>query len=77
MPSESTGKKPNAKPKPNENQGEGNRKAAKDYNESQREFIKSGKVKDAANKAKQAVDGPKGDALKKAENKGKRPAAGR
>ena len=58
------------------NQGEGNREAAQDYNESQRDFIKSGKVQDAAEKAKKAVDGPDAAALKDAENKGKRPAAG-
>ncbi len=63
--------------KSNPNQGEGNREAAKDYNERQREFIKSGKVKDAAQKAKAAVDNDKNKDLKKAENKGKRPAGGR
>ena len=63
--------------KPNINQGEGNREAAKEYNERQKEFIKSGKVKEAAQKAKAAVNSDKNKDLKKAENKGKRPAGGR
>ena len=35
----------------NRNQGEGDRESAKRYNEDTKEFVKSGKVKDAARKA--------------------------
>jgi len=56
--------------KPNEVQGEGNYKAAKDYNEGERKFVKSGKVDAAARKAK-----PKSDAeveeMKRAEQVGR------
>jgi hypothetical protein len=33
------------------NQGEGNREAAREYNEQTREFVRSGKVEDAARQA--------------------------
>ncbi|MEQ8734593.1 MAG: hypothetical protein RIC29_06695 [Rhodospirillaceae bacterium] len=75
MTSESDNKKSNANPNPN--QGEGNREAARDYNERQKKFIESGKVDDAAKKAKKAVESAEKQDLKDAENKGKRPAAGR
>jgi len=35
-----------------DNQGEGNREAARHYNESQQEFVKAGKVEQAAENAK-------------------------
>ena len=38
--------------KPNQVQGEGNYKAAEEYDEAQRKFVKSGKVEAAARKAK-------------------------
>lgn len=38
------------------NEGEGNRTAARRYNKAQAEFAKSGKVDDAAEEAKQALD---------------------
>jgi hypothetical protein len=38
--------------KPNEMQGEGNKEAAKNYNEAQQEFVKSGRVDQAAEDAK-------------------------
>jgi hypothetical protein len=38
--------------KPNQVQGEGNYKAAKEYDEAQRKFVKSGKVEAAARDAK-------------------------
>lgn len=50
-----------------QNEGEGNRTAARRYNEATREFIDSGKVGEAARKAKEAVDGPEGEELRKAE----------
>jgi hypothetical protein len=38
------------------NQGEGNRTAARDYNEAQRRFIKSGKVDQKAREAERDLD---------------------
>jgi hypothetical protein len=38
------------------NQGEGNREAAKRYNEAQRAFVKEGKVDAQAKKARQEVE---------------------
>ena len=38
--------------KQKEMQGEGNKEAAKNYNEAQQKFVKSGRVKDAAEKSK-------------------------
>jgi hypothetical protein len=37
--------------KPNEMQGEGNKEAAKNYNEAQQKFVKSGRVEQAAEEA--------------------------
>jgi hypothetical protein len=53
------------------NEGEGNRSAAKRYNEEQKAFVKSGKVDAAAKAAKAATEGPEATELKKAEDKGK------
>jgi hypothetical protein len=53
------------------NQGEGNRAAANQYNESQKAFVKSGKVAAAAEDAKAAIEGSEAAELKEAENKGK------
>lgn len=53
-----------------ENQGEGNRTAARRYNEKTREFIENADVEDLAKKARKALDGEEGDALKRAEEKG-------
>jgi len=41
--------------------------AARAYNKATEEFIASGKVGDAAREAKQAVDGPEGNELRRAE----------
>lgn len=38
------------------NQGEGNREAAKRYNEAQQAFVKEGKVEEQAEKAKRDVE---------------------
>jgi hypothetical protein len=38
------------------NEGEGNRTAAREYNDAQRDFVKSGKVKDTARQAERALD---------------------
>lgn len=59
-----------------ENEGEGNKTAAKHYNDAQKKFAESGKVGPAAEDAAQAVDGPEGDALRKAEDVGKQHAHG-
>ena len=53
-----------------ENEGEGNKTAARRYNDSTQKFVESGKVDEAARKAKQAVDGPEGEELRRAEEEG-------
>jgi hypothetical protein len=58
------------------NEGEGNRTAARQYNEAQKRFADSGKVDAAAKDAAKAVDGPEGSELHKAEQIGKRHAHG-
>ena len=60
--------------KPGDNQGEGNREAARHYNEAQQEFAESGKVEKAAQEAKKALDGPEAAKLKQAELDGLKPA---
>jgi hypothetical protein len=52
------------------NQGEGNKKAAREYNDKATEHAKSGKVEGEANDAKRAVD-TEGDELRRAEEVGK------
>jgi hypothetical protein len=59
-----------------QNEGEGNHTAAKQYNDSQKKFAESGKVDPAAKDAAKAVDGPEGSDLRKAEELGKRHAHG-
>lgn len=56
------------------NQGEGNRGAAKAYNEDTKEFAQSGKVREQAERARHDLEGPEGDELRRAENEGKRRA---
>jgi hypothetical protein len=58
------------------NEGEGNKTAAREYNEAQRRFAESGKVEEKARKAEQALDGPEAQALRDAEALGKSRAAG-
>lgn len=58
------------------NEGEGNRTAARQYNDAQKKFAESGKVEPAAKDAAKAVDGPEGSELRKAEEIGKRHAHG-
>jgi hypothetical protein len=50
-----------------ENEGEGSRSAARNYDEATEQYVKSGRVEEAARKAAAALDGPEGDALRKAE----------
>ncbi len=58
------------------NEGEGNRTAAREFNQAQQGFAKSGKVDEKAKEARDAVDGSEGDKLREAELVGKRHAAG-
>ena len=53
------------------NQGEGNVSAALAYNKGTAQFIKSGQVAKRAQEAKQAIEGPEGNALAQAEKIGK------
>ena len=57
-----------------DNQGEGNRDAARHYNDAQHKFAESGKVDKAAEDAKKALDGPEAKGLKDAEREGLKPA---
>ncbi|PPD42681.1 MAG: hypothetical protein CTY15_11965 [Methylocystis sp.] len=52
------------------NEGEGNRTAAKQYNDSQRKFVESGKVEPAAKDAERALETEEAEELKRAEEKG-------
>lgn len=54
------------------NEGEGNKTAAREFNQAQTKFTQSGKVEPAAQKAKKAVDSSEGADLKKAEEEGRR-----
>ena len=56
------------------NEGEGNKSADRAYREKTEEFAKSGKVQDAAEDAKRAVEGDEGKALKEAEKAGQKRA---
>jgi hypothetical protein len=58
------------------NEGEGNKTAARQYNEAQKRFAQSGKVEEKAREAEQALDGPEKDALQQAEAVGKRHSVG-
>lgn len=54
-----------------QNEGEGNRTAAREYNADQHRFAEDPqKVKQAAQSAKQAVEGKEGAALERAEKEG-------
>lgn len=55
----------------NKNQGEGNREAAREYNKNAEETAKSGDVAEKAEEARDALDGPQAEELKKAEDAGK------
>ena len=58
------------------NEGEGNKTAARQYNEAQQRFAQSGKVEEKAREAEQGLDGPEKEALQQAEAVGKRHSAG-
>jgi len=53
-------------------EGEGSYTASKGYREGVEAFVKSGKVAGAARKARKAVDGTEGIALRKAERRARR-----
>ncbi|HEY1723348.1 MAG TPA: hypothetical protein VGG27_19045 [Magnetospirillaceae bacterium] len=53
------------------NEGEGNKTAAREYNESQRRFVKSGQTDEKARDAERAFDGPERKEMEKAEAVGK------
>lgn len=65
----------NRKDKQQRNEGEGNRTAAREYNEAQQRFAQSGKVDAKAREAEEALRGPEKRELENAELIGKRHAA--
>ncbi|MPY71131.1 MAG: hypothetical protein GEU92_13710 [Alphaproteobacteria bacterium] len=56
------------------NEGEGNKSADRAYREKTEEFVRAGKVQDAAEDARKAVEGDEGKALKEAEKAGQKRA---
>ena len=58
------------------NEGEGNRTAARQYNEAQQRFVKSGEVGEKAREAEKAVEGGQKTELERAEAAGKRHSHG-
>ena len=58
------------------NEGEGNRTAARAYNEGVAKTERSGKIDEKAREAAKAVDGPEGEELRRAEEAGKRHSHG-
>ena len=61
---------------PQANEGEGNRTAARHYDEAVRRTVKSGKVEDKAREAEKALDGAEGAELAVAEEAGKQRSHG-
>ena len=57
------------------NEGEGSRTAARHYDEAATRHPRPGKVDRQAREAKEALDGPEGEELPRAEEKGKSRAA--
>lgn len=53
------------------NEGEGNKTAARSFNQAQRRFVKSGKVDEKAREAEKALDGPEAQDLAEAEAAGR------
>jgi len=53
------------------NEGEGNKSAARSYNEKTRRFVESGRVNKQAEAARKAVEGDEKEALRKAEEIGR------
>jgi hypothetical protein len=61
----------NQKQTAQKNEGEGNRTAARRYNDAQRKFVESGKVDSAAKDAEHALETQEAEELKRAEEKGR------
>lgn len=61
-------------PENRKNEGEGNRTAAREYNNDTQKFVKTGKVEQSAEKARKAVEGDEAEKLKRAEDKGRQQA---
>jgi len=59
-----------------QNEGEGNRTAARTYNKGVEAFEKTGQVEKKAREAAEALDGPEADEMRKAEAEGKRHSHG-
>ncbi len=59
-----------------QNEGEGNRSADKQYREGVREHVRHHDVQGDAQRARDAVDGPEGEELRRAEEEGKSHAKG-
>lgn len=59
-----------------QNEGEGSRSGARDYEQRTRHFVASGQVEKKAKEAEKAIEGKEGAALKKAEAEGKKHAKG-
>jgi hypothetical protein len=60
----------------NRNEGEGNKTAARHYNEQQQRFAQSGAVGEKAKEAERAIDSAEGKDLQHAEAEGKSHAKG-
>ena len=60
-----------------QNEGEGNKTAARHYNDATEAYVKAGKVDKAAAAAEKAIDGPEAEKLRKAEAEGKARGADR
>lgn len=58
-----------------QNEGEGNKTAARQYNEAQRQFVRSGKIDEQASAAEKALDSAERSELEHAELVGKSHAA--
>lgn len=58
------------------NEGEGNKTAAREYNQSQEAFVKSGKVDEKAREAAQAIDSDEASELDRAAREGRSHAEG-
>lgn len=66
----------NDTPKTQRNEGEGNKTAAREYNEQQHRFAQSGQVEEKAREAEKAVSGKERSELERAEAIGRRHSHG-
>jgi hypothetical protein len=58
------------------NEGEGNKTAAREYNQAQKQFVEKGGVEEKAREAEKALEGAEGKDLEHAEAEGKRHSHG-